>query len=154
MKTLKHNGSIRDYIKRSRNLVLQVPDMSEGDWLFNFISNLSPGARQQVKLQKPQDLTTAIRVAEELENVEYVKTDSGKQKCPNAGQKGGYVKGGGERSHASSHNSKVNPRESGGSSIVPNRKRNGATSKTSSPATSASCVMARIRLAIARNEKP
>lgn len=41
-KTLKHTGSIRDYIKRYTDLVLQVSDMSNRDLLFKFISNLSP----------------------------------------------------------------------------------------------------------------
>lgn len=52
--------------------------MSEGDLLFNFISNLSPWAKKQVKLQKPQDRAAAISVAESLADVEYVKPDSGK----------------------------------------------------------------------------
>lgn len=42
LKTLKHTGSIRIYIKIYTDLVLQVPDMSEENLLFNLVSNLSP----------------------------------------------------------------------------------------------------------------
>lgn len=45
VRSIKHAGSIRDNIKRYTDLVLQVPDMSERDLLFNFISNLSPWAK-------------------------------------------------------------------------------------------------------------
>lgn len=90
VRSIKHTGSIRDNIKRYTDLVLQVPDMSERNLLFNFISNLSPWAKQQVKLQKLQDLAVAINVAELLVDVEYVKSDLGKQKGPSSS--GGYNK--------------------------------------------------------------
>lgn len=64
LKTLKHTGSVGYYIKNFTDLLFQVPDMSEGDLLFNFISNLSLWVKQQ--LQNPQGLATAISVAESL----------------------------------------------------------------------------------------
>ena len=40
MKCLKHIGSIREYVKEFSTLMLEKPNMSEEELLFNFIDNL------------------------------------------------------------------------------------------------------------------
>ncbi|RVW20920.1 hypothetical protein CK203_109624 [Vitis vinifera] len=40
MKRLKHTGSIREYVKEFSTLMLEIPNMSEEELLFNFIDNL------------------------------------------------------------------------------------------------------------------
>ena len=40
IKHLKHTGSIRDYVKEFSSLILEAPDMSEKDLLFNFMEKL------------------------------------------------------------------------------------------------------------------
>ncbi|RVW79197.1 hypothetical protein CK203_045185 [Vitis vinifera] len=40
MRRLKHTGSIRDYVKEFSSLMLEVPNMTEEEFLFNFMDNL------------------------------------------------------------------------------------------------------------------
>ncbi|RVX02488.1 hypothetical protein CK203_031142 [Vitis vinifera] len=40
MKRLKHMGSIREYVKEFSTLMLEIPNMSEEELLFNFMDNL------------------------------------------------------------------------------------------------------------------
>lgn len=70
---LRHSGPIRQYIQKFSDLALQLPDMGEKDKLYHFLHNLSPWARQQVKLAEPTDLASALRLAEKLADVEIVK---------------------------------------------------------------------------------
>ena len=39
MKSLKHTGSIREYVKEFSKLMLEIPNMYEKDLLLNFIDN-------------------------------------------------------------------------------------------------------------------
>ncbi|RVW74601.1 hypothetical protein CK203_050922 [Vitis vinifera] len=40
MKRLKHTGSIREYVKEFSTLMLEIPNMSDEELLFNFMDNL------------------------------------------------------------------------------------------------------------------
>ena len=40
MRRLKHTGSIRDYVKEFFSLMLEIPNMTEEELLFNFMDNL------------------------------------------------------------------------------------------------------------------
>ena len=40
MKRLKHIGSIRDYVKEFSSLMLEIPNMTKEELLFNFMDNL------------------------------------------------------------------------------------------------------------------
>ena len=40
MKSLKHTGSIREYVKEFSKLMIEIPNMYEEDLLLNFIVNL------------------------------------------------------------------------------------------------------------------
>ena len=40
MKHLKHTGSIHEYVKEFFMLMLEIPNMSEDELLFNFMDNL------------------------------------------------------------------------------------------------------------------
>ena len=40
MKELKHNRSIHEYVEEFSSLMLQIPNMSEEDFLFNFMDGL------------------------------------------------------------------------------------------------------------------
>ena len=40
MRHLKHIGSIRDYVKEFSLLMLEIPNMTEEELLFNFMDNL------------------------------------------------------------------------------------------------------------------
>jgi hypothetical protein len=42
LKELRHDRSVRDYIKRFSSLILDIDNMFEEDKLFNFLSGLQP----------------------------------------------------------------------------------------------------------------
>ena len=45
MKCLKHTGSIHDYVKEFSMLMLEIPNMSKEELLFNFMDNLQSWAK-------------------------------------------------------------------------------------------------------------
>ena len=49
MKRLKHTGSIREYVKEFSTLMLETPNMSEEELLFNFMDNLQSWVEQKLR---------------------------------------------------------------------------------------------------------
>ena len=49
MRGLKHTGSIHDYVKEFSSLMLEIPNMTENELLFNFMDNLQEWAKQELK---------------------------------------------------------------------------------------------------------
>ena len=49
MRRLKHIGSIRDYVKEFSSLMLEIPNMTEEELLFNFMDNLQGWAEQELR---------------------------------------------------------------------------------------------------------
>ncbi|RVW78553.1 hypothetical protein CK203_049785 [Vitis vinifera] len=76
MRCLKHTGSIRDYVKEFSSLMLEIPNMTEEELLFNFMDNLQGWAEQELRRRGVQDLATAMAVAESL--TDYKREDSSK----------------------------------------------------------------------------
>ncbi|KAJ9682540.1 hypothetical protein PVL29_018458 [Vitis rotundifolia] len=76
MRRLKHTGSIRDYVKEFSSLMLEIPNMTEEELLFNFMDNLQGWAEQELRRRGVQDLATAMAVAESL--MDYKRGDSSK----------------------------------------------------------------------------
>nr|CAN82111.1 hypothetical protein VITISV_002744 [Vitis vinifera] len=76
MKRLKHTGSIRDYVKEFSSLMLEIPNMTEEELLFNFMDNLQGWVEQELRRRGVQDLATAMAVAESL--MDYKRGDSSK----------------------------------------------------------------------------
>ncbi|RVW89090.1 hypothetical protein CK203_040289 [Vitis vinifera] len=76
MRCLKHIGSIRDYVKEFSSLMLEIPNMTEEELLFNFMDNLQGWAEQELRRRGVQDLATAMPVAESL--TDYKRGDSSK----------------------------------------------------------------------------
>ncbi|KAL6323857.1 hypothetical protein AAG906_005853 [Vitis piasezkii] len=60
MKRLKHTGSIREYIKEFSTLMLEIPNMSEEELLFNFMDNLQNWAEQELRRCGVQDLAMTM----------------------------------------------------------------------------------------------
>ena len=92
MKSLKHTGSIHEYVKEFSKLMLEIPNMYEEDLLLNFIDNLQSWAKQELRQCGVQDLATIFAVVEFL--VEYKREDSSK---PNPWPKGNHAKSGGDK---------------------------------------------------------
>ncbi|RVW27212.1 hypothetical protein CK203_092587 [Vitis vinifera] len=76
MRRLKHTGSIRDYVKEFSLLMLEIPNITEEELLFNFMDNLQRWAEQELRRRGVQDLATAMAVAESL--IDYKRGDSSK----------------------------------------------------------------------------
>ncbi|RVW75630.1 hypothetical protein CK203_055280 [Vitis vinifera] len=49
MRRLKHKGSIRDYVKEFSSLMLEIPNMTKEELLFNFMDNLQGGDSSKVE---------------------------------------------------------------------------------------------------------
>ncbi|KAL4285448.1 hypothetical protein GQ457_16G025850 [Hibiscus cannabinus] len=94
LRRLKQSGSIRDYIKEFTNLVLEIPDLSDKDSLFNFMDGLQPWAKTELKRRGVQDLADAIAKAESLVDYSNHKESTPKPRDWKSIQ----AKGGGERS--------------------------------------------------------
>ncbi|KAJ9705658.1 hypothetical protein PVL29_003632 [Vitis rotundifolia] len=76
MRRLKHTGSIRDYVKEFSSLMLEIPNMTEEEFLFNFMDNLQGWAEQELRRRGVQDLATAMAIAKSL--TDYKRGDSSK----------------------------------------------------------------------------
>ncbi|WKA11995.1 hypothetical protein VitviT2T_029436 [Vitis vinifera] len=76
MRRLKHTGSIRDYVKEFSSLMLEIPNMTQEELLFNFMDNLQGWAKQELRRRGVQDLATAMAIAESL--ADYKRGDSSK----------------------------------------------------------------------------
>ncbi|GMQ12089.1 hypothetical protein CsSME_00054546 [Camellia sinensis var. sinensis] len=91
MRELKHTRSIRDYVQEFSGLMLQIPNMSDDDLLFNFTAGLKQWAQLELQRRGVKDISTALTVAETL--VEYTKPESSNSKSTKDGQgKGGGAK--------------------------------------------------------------
>lgn len=90
LRELRHNGSIREYVKEFMSLMLDIDGMSEKDKLFSFISGLKPWAQTELRRSKAEDLTTAIAAAEALVDWKpkgEKDADKGKGKANESGTK-------------------------------------------------------------------
>ena len=91
MKHLKHTGSIHEYVKEFFMLMLEIPNMSEDELLFNFMDNLQSWTKQELRRRGVQDLAMTMAVAESL--VDYRRGDSSK---PKPQSKGNHAKSEGD----------------------------------------------------------
>ncbi|KAL5808962.1 hypothetical protein ACOSQ3_029653 [Xanthoceras sorbifolium] len=91
LKKLKQTGSIRDYVKEFSSLMLEVPNMSDDELLFNFMDNLQPWAEVELRRCNVQNLAEAIAIAESL--IDYRRSEPPKKKPP----QDNHGKGGGDK---------------------------------------------------------
>ncbi|CAL5345953.1 unnamed protein product [Camellia sinensis] len=88
MRELKHTHSIRDYVQEFSGLMLQIPNMSDDDLLFNFTAGLKQWAQLELQRRGVKDISTALTMAETL--VEYTKPEASNLESTKEGQgKGG-----------------------------------------------------------------
>ena len=78
IKHLKHTGSIHEYVKEFSTLMLEIPNMSKEELLFNFMDNLQSWVEQKLRRHGVHYLATTMVVAESL--VDYRRRDSSKPK--------------------------------------------------------------------------
>ncbi|GMQ10433.1 hypothetical protein CsSME_00053434 [Camellia sinensis var. sinensis] len=87
MRELKHTRSIRDYVQEFFGLMLQIPNMSDDDLLFNFTVGLKQWAQLELQRRGVKDISIALTVAETL--VEYTKPESSNSESTKDGQGNG-----------------------------------------------------------------
>ena len=62
MRCRKHTFSIRDYVKEFSSLMLEIPNMTEKEFLFNFMDNLQGWVEQELRRWGIQDLATDMEI--------------------------------------------------------------------------------------------
>ena len=91
MRRLKHTGSIRDYVKEFSSLMLEIPNITGEELLFNFMDNLQGWTKQELRRRGVQDLATTMAIAESLTN--YKRKNSSKM----SQEEDSYANGGGNK---------------------------------------------------------
>jgi hypothetical protein len=66
LKRLKHERSVREYVKSFSSLILDIENMSEEDRLFNFMSGLQTWAQAELRQQNVKDMSFTIATADSL----------------------------------------------------------------------------------------
>ncbi|GJV60096.1 putative retrotransposon gag domain, aspartic peptidase domain protein [Tanacetum coccineum] len=66
LRKLKQSGTIREYVKEFTTLVLEIPELSDQDSLFYFLTGLQGWAKTELERQGAQDLSMTIAYAEAL----------------------------------------------------------------------------------------
>lgn len=69
IRTIKQTGSVREYVVKFQNLILQIPTMDERSKVDAFTVGLKVDARRWVKLQDPRTLEQAMTVAERYQTM-------------------------------------------------------------------------------------
>lgn len=80
LKKLKQIGTIQEYVKRFSSLILDINNMSEEDTLFNFISDLQPWVRAELRRQGAKDLPTTFAIADALMDYPIAASSSNDKK--------------------------------------------------------------------------
>lgn len=88
MRSLKHDGSVREYVTQFSSLMLDVKDMSEADKLFNFMSGLQGWACLELRRQGVLDLPSAMAAAESLMDFRQPKPSAEEVRKPKFKGKG------------------------------------------------------------------
>ena len=69
--SLKQVASVRAYISAFQNLIMQIPEVSEGESLHRFKQGLQFRIKKEVALREPQSLEEAMRLAEKYDALLY-----------------------------------------------------------------------------------
>lgn len=66
LKKLRHDGSIRDHVRKFITLMLDIVTMIEEDPLFHFMDGLQSWAERELQRRKVQYLASVIAIAKKL----------------------------------------------------------------------------------------
>ena len=69
--SLRQIGSVRSYISAFQNLLMQIPEMTEGEGLHRFKQGLQFRIKKEVALREPNSLEDAMRLAEKYDALLY-----------------------------------------------------------------------------------
>lgn len=76
---LTQQGPVHEYVRRVRDLALQIKNLSSADLLHKFIRGLKPAVQNEVELKDPQTWEEAVKMAERADAVFY-RVSKGKDK--------------------------------------------------------------------------
>jgi Retrotransposon gag protein/Zinc knuckle len=66
---LRQNKSVQDYTFRFRQLILEIPGMTDEERLDRFLSGLKPEILNLVELREPASFADAVRIAETVDQI-------------------------------------------------------------------------------------
>jgi hypothetical protein len=69
IRTLKQQGTVRDYVVKFQHLILQIPTMDERSRVDCFVAGLKMDVRRWVKLQDPRTLEDAMTIGERYQTM-------------------------------------------------------------------------------------
>jgi hypothetical protein len=69
IQSVKQQGTVRDYIVKFQQLILQIPTMDERSRVDWFVKGLKQDVRRWVKLQDPKSLEAAMTIAERYQTM-------------------------------------------------------------------------------------
>lgn len=101
LRKLKHEGSLREYVKEYSALLLEIPDMAEREALFGFLDGLQPWAARELQSKGVKDMATALAEAEKLEDFKAPEKPKG--------GKNNHAKGGGDHPKWKNQTGKSSP---------------------------------------------
>lgn len=76
LRRVKHDKTVRDYVKEFTSVMLDVKGMSEEDKVFNFVSNLQPWAQAELRRQGVRDFQQAVAAADSLVDLKLDRSDA------------------------------------------------------------------------------
>lgn len=68
---LRQRNSVQAYVFEFRNVVAEVPNMSEEEKVDKFIRGLKEKTRQEVDIRDPKSLEEAIRIADRYDTISF-----------------------------------------------------------------------------------
>ena len=68
---LRQTTSVSNYINRFRALVVELPDETEGNQIYQFLKGLKPEIQARTRTHKPRSLTEAMDIADEADRAHY-----------------------------------------------------------------------------------
>ena len=75
--SLRQTASVGEYINRFRELVVELPDESEQQQVYQCLKGLKSGVQRMVRTHKPQTVEVAMDIADEAERAHYLSHRGG-----------------------------------------------------------------------------
>jgi hypothetical protein len=67
----RQTRSVQEYTYRFRQIILEIPSMSEDEKLDRFTRGLKPQTRNEVELREPSSLDELVRIAERFDSISF-----------------------------------------------------------------------------------
>ncbi|KAE8716909.1 Clast3-related [Hibiscus syriacus] len=83
---LRHDGTLKEYVREFEELMLQVPELTEEDAFFTFTDGLKPWAKATMERRGIKELSKALIAAESIIELGFKKTSKTKLKAEGNGE--------------------------------------------------------------------